>query len=67
MSALQWPPTDGHLVGHLTALSDWPAIALSSPKAAKRRPARAGIGDVLSKEEIWQATAYVMSLSQAAK
>ena len=40
------------------------AIAEGRQKGAMRMPA---LGDVLSNEEIWQATAYVMSLSQAAK
>jgi mono/diheme cytochrome c family protein len=40
------------------------AIAEGRQKGAMRMPA---LGDVLSKEEIWQATAYVMSLSHVAK
>jgi mono/diheme cytochrome c family protein len=40
------------------------AIAEGRQKGGLRMPA---LGDVLSKEEIWQATAYVMSLSQPPK
>jgi mono/diheme cytochrome c family protein len=40
------------------------AIAEGRQKGGLRMPA---LGDVLSKEEIWQATAYVISLSQPSK